>query len=424
MLLDDLISAQKRHEVRGITSICSAHPWVLEATLQHAAHTGDPVLIEATCNQVNQFGGYTGMSPANFAAYIQNLARKNGVREEQLLLGGDHLGPNVWQNEPADSALQKSADLVRAYVQAGFTKIHLDASMKLESDNPERPLDVEEMGRRTGFLARVAEESCNVGCTPPLRYVIGTEVPVPGGATAHEDGVSVTSPQHVSQTIETIHNAFLKEGLEDAWERVIAVVVQPGVEFGDDFVLDYQPEKARDLAAYIESVPRLVYEAHSTDYQTRENLRSLVRDHFAILKVGPGLTFAYREAIFALAMMENEMILENNHSNLLPILNDAMNRDPRYWQKYYPGNAQEQAFKRKFSLSDRIRYYWPDVYVQQALTILLNNLNHKPLPLSLLSQYAPRFYECVRHNENPNTPEGLITTRIENVIEDYAFACK
>ncbi len=87
----------------------------------------------------------------------------------------------------------------------------------------------------------------------------------------------------------------------------MALVVQPGVEFGDEFVHEYQPEPARELVHLIESYPNLVYEAHSTDYQTRQGLRDLVQDHFAILKVGPALTFAFREAIFALVNMENEL---------------------------------------------------------------------------------------------------------------------
>ena len=47
-------------------------------------------------------------------------------------------------------------------------------------------------------------------------------------------------------------------------------------------------------------MPGLVFEAHSTDYQPPESLSRLVIDGFAILKVGPGLTFALREALYAL----------------------------------------------------------------------------------------------------------------------------
>ena len=423
MALDEIIAAQKRGEVRGITSICSANPWVLKTAMLQAAKTNTPVLIESTCNQVNQFGGYTGMTPADFVAYLCRLGRENGLREDQILPGGDHLGPNVWQNEPAESAMEKSAQMVRAYIQAGYTKIHLDASMKLGDDDPAGPLDVELAAKRTGFLARVAEETrASLGSKAPL-YVIGTEVPIPGGARSFETGVAVTLVEDVRRTIEVTRAAFRKEGLESAWERVAAVVVQPGVEFGDDFVLEYRPEKAVELSGFIESMPGLVYEAHSTDYQSREILRSLVRDHFAILKVGPGLTFALREAIFALAMMEKELFPASSRSNLITVLDKVMLRDPRHWQKYFHGSRREQAFKRKFSLSDRSRYYWPDEQVQAALAKLLSNMGQASLPYPLLSQFAPQFSERIRQGEIENKPEALLRAWVEAVLEDYEFAC-
>jgi D-tagatose-1,6-bisphosphate aldolase subunit GatZ/KbaZ len=428
MELAEITVAQKRGEARGITSICSANPWVLKAAMQRAAQNGTTLLIESTCNQVNQFGGYTGLTPADFAVYLSKMARENGLAKRQLLLGGDHLGPSVWQNEPEASAMEKSAGLVQACVLAGYTKLHLDTTPGLDLDpsSPAYDLNVETVARRAAFLARVAEETCSAHGLASPYYVIGTEVPVPGGATVHENGVAVTTAQDVRRTIEVTRSAFLREGLDAAWERVTAVVVQPGVEFGDDFVLDYRPEKARELAGLIEAEPHLVYEAHSTDYQTREALRKLVCDHFAILKVGPGLTFALREAFFALALMENELFPKSARSNLIAVLDAAMRRDPRHWQRYYPGTRREQAFKRKFSLSDRLRYYWPDEQVQAALAKLMGNLSQTALPLSLVSQYAPWFYEQLRRAEIPENlsmPEALLLARVSAVLADYEYAC-
>ena len=86
------------------------------------------------------------------------------------------------------------------------------------------------------------------------------------------------------------------------------MVVQPGVEYGDDHIFDYDRAAAAELSRFITTQPGLVYEAHSTDYQTPAALRALVEDHFAILKVGPALTFAYREAVFALELIEREWL--------------------------------------------------------------------------------------------------------------------
>jgi D-tagatose-1,6-bisphosphate aldolase subunit GatZ/KbaZ len=191
---------------------------------------------------------------------------------------------------------------------------------------------------------------------PAPRYVIGTEVPIPGGALVHEDRLQVTAVENVHRTIEVTHTAFTRQKLDSAWERVQAIVVQPGVEFGVDFVLDYQSEAATDLIQFNETQPKLVFEAHSTDYQTHTSLHHLVRDHFAILKVGPALIFALCEAVFALAWMEDELLPASERSDLKTVLKQAMLRNPRHWQKYYRGSTQELAFARKYSLSDRFRY--------------------------------------------------------------------
>ncbi len=405
MYLDEIVAAQKHDEARGIPSVCAAHPFVLRQALQALSHP----LIEATCNQVNQFGGYTGMTPGKFVAFIRQIAVESEVPSENILLGGDHLGPHVWQSEAAADAMQKAKEMVRAYAQAGFTKLHLDCSMRLADDVP-GALDKELAARRAAELAQVAEEASQAH----PRYVIGTEVPTPGGATATEEEIHVTRAEDVCETIEVHCRAFHEMGLDEAWERVEAVVVQPGVEFGDDFIVPYDSDAAGELSCFIEGQP-MVYEAHSTDYQSAAALRNLVRDHFAILKVGPALTFAYREAIFALAMIENDWLPEEERSNFLRALDHAMTAHPEHWNKYYGGTERERAFKRKFSLSDRARYYWAQPDVQTALNQLLCNLGDRVLPYALSSQFL---------GETGLTAAHAIRLKIRKVLDSYIAACE
>ena len=415
-LLDELVRAQKQGELKGIPSICSAHPWVLKAALQKHG----PLLIESTCNQVNQYGGYSGMTPGDFIRFVNDIAERNKFPKDQLLLGGDHLGPSPWQEESADSAMSKAAEMVQSYVRAGFAKIHLDASMRL-ADDPPGSLDPETAASRTADLARIAEQTGRDRAIPP-RYVIGTEVPTPGGAQDHKERVNVTTVENARHAIEITQAAFVKAGVEQAWERVTAMVVQPGVEFGDDFVLDYNPEAAKDLVKFCVGLP-FVYEAHSTDYQKREALRCLVRDHFAILKVGPALTHAFREITFSLAKMENELVPAERRSNLVEVLEAAMIRKPEHWQKHYHGTPAEQAFARKYSMSDRIRFYWTDSAVIASLTKLLANLEGIPIPLPLVSQYAPQVFDRSQKGKVPFQPAMLIDAAIQQVLDDYRYAC-
>jgi D-tagatose-1,6-bisphosphate aldolase subunit GatZ/KbaZ len=427
--LDEIVSAQKRGEARGIASICSAHPTVLEASLVQARENDAYVLIESTCNQVNQFGGYTGMTPSDFAGYLLELSARCDLPREWLILGGDHLGPEVWQHDPVDLAMQKAYRLVRDYVVAGFQKIHLDASMKLNGDS-DGPLSKELAANRSAELARVAEDAyLTRGFGEAPRYVIGTEVPLPGGAREETDNHEVSEPVRITrvsdaaETLEITRQAFISRGLESAWERVIALVVQPGVEYGNDFVQAYNHDTATDLSVFIDS-ENLVYEAHSTDFQTRDALRQMVADHFAILKVGPALTFGYREAVFALAMMENELFPWDDCSNLIEVLDQVMLANPIHWHKYYLGDSRTQRFARRFSYSDRSRYYWSHPEVKAALEHLFRNLSNVSIPLSLISQYLPVQYWRIRFGQLNNVPHELVLDSIRGTLQDYWGAIK
>ena len=428
--LQVVISGQKRGEKSGVFSICSANPYVLEASMLQAKADNKPVLIESTSNQVNQFGGYTGMTAAQFAKYVKDIARQTGFPSDRIFLGGDHLGPNVWQKEAAKPAMEKSLELVRSCVLAGYTKIHLDASMRCADDSGGKhtPLSEETVSARAADMAAAAEAAFKqlpAGSPAPV-YIIGTEVPVPGGEQADHAGVAVTKTEDAERTIEISKAAFKKRGLEAAWERVIGVVVQPGVEFGDNTVIPYEREKAASLKKMIEKHSGIVYEAHSTDYQTPQALLELVEDHFAILKVGPWLTFALREAVFGLAEMEVEWLADKSGvsiSRVREVMDEVMLENPGYWKPYYQGDEAYIRYARKFSYSDRCRYYWPQAKLDAALHKLIANLTAHPAPLTVLSQYLPKQYDLVRAGAIANDPRAIIHSKIMEVTGIYSNAC-
>lgn len=424
--LPAIIQAHKSGQAVGIYSICSANPYVIRAGLAYAQQIGAPALIESTSNQVNQYGGYTHMTPADFVAYLHQMVQDCRFPSERIILGGDHLGPGVWQGGPAAQAMDEAHVLVHACIQAGYTKIHLDASMAC-ADDPAGPLDVVVSANRTAELVATAEAACHEsgGSLQEPYYVIGTEVPPPGGIQGEAEEMRVTPVEEVRTTIEVTRQAFIGRGLHAAWDRVIAVVVQPGVEYGDDIIHDYRREAAAGLSRFIEQCSGLVYEAHSTDYQTPRALRYLVEDHFAVLKVGPALTFAFREAAFALAMIEEELqaVTGAQSSQIRAVLDAAMMDNPTHWKTYYHGSQAAKKLSRQYSLSDRLRYYWPVKSVQDALVKLFANLGAAPIPLPLLSQYLPLQYRRIRSGDLGNRPEAIVLDRIRDELIPYGEAC-
>ena len=418
----DMVLRHKAGERVGVTSVCSAHPLVIEATLRHALATGQPiVLIEATSNQVNQDGGYTGMVPADYRDFVLAIAAKVGFPLDRLVLGGDHLGPNAWTAAPAAEALDKADVMVAAYVRAGFRKIHLDCSMSC-ADDPV-PLPEQTIAERAARLCRAAEDAFQGDPADAPVYVIGTEVPVPGGAAEDLEELAVTSPEAAIATVDMHRDLFRASGLERAWDRVIATVVQPGVEFDHDKVVDYRPDRAAALSRAIEPVEHLVFEAHSTDYQTPEALAALVRDHYAILKVGPGVTFALREALWALDAIEAETVPAADRADLRAVTLARMHAEPANWRKYYHATGAALDFQLQYSLSDRIRYYWPDGEIAAAQEKLFANLRQAPPPLALVSQYLPLAYAAVRAGRATLDPAELVMAHIAATLDAYHGAC-
>lgn len=420
--LFDLISRHRRGEHVGIYSVCSAHPLVIQAAIYQALADQSLLLVEATSNQVDQFGGYTGMTPLQFRDYVLSFAQQLGFPRDRLILGGDHLGPNRWQTLDSETAMAHAEALIESYVAAGFTKIHLDCSMACADDV--KPVSDEVTSTRAARLADVAERTAHqhFGASS-IAYVIGTEVPVPGGAHETIDTLTPTAPDAARKTMARHREAFEARGLDDAWDRVIGLVVQPGVEFDHFQVIDYRPQDAQALSDVVNDYDRLVFEAHSTDYQTPQALARLVAGHFAILKVGPGLTFALREALFALTWMEEALIEPNKCSNLRRVVDQAMLDKPDSWQGYYSGSRSEKEFARTYSFSDRIRYYWPDPQVQAAEKILFANMAESTLPLPLISQFFPDQYRRIRAHELEPDARSLVLDRIRDVMRDYARAC-
>jgi len=417
-ILDQLAPSRKSGHPSGIASICSAHPTVLRAAIRHGVKMGTPVLIEATCNQVNQLGGYTGMRPADFASLVNDIAEEEQCPRDQVILGGDHLGPNPWRHLQAEEAMHNADRMVEAYVRAGFRKIHLDTSMGCKAE-PVALRDLE-TAQRAVRLAAIAEQTAiEVGGAMP-RYIIGTEVPPPGGADHSLDKIIPTDPGAAQNTINVHRTMFCNAGIADAFSRVIGLVVQPGVEFGNQNIINYDRTKARSLVAIIDDEPGFVFEAHSTDYQGTNPLKELVADGFSILKVGPELTFVLREALYALDAIATDLVPEYGERPLKQMMEKVMLDRPEFWQNHYRGDPASRSLMRHYSLSDRIRYYWPDLEASAAVARLAQTLEGKIIPLPLFWQHFPAAQQFA---EMPVNLENILLWRITQSLESYHSAC-
>jgi len=414
----------------GIPSFCSANKIVIEAIMEQAKRFDDTVVIEATSNQVNQFGGYMAMTSNDFRDYVYSIADKINFDKNQIVLGGDHLGPLPWINLPNEVAMENAKELVRQSVLASYTKIHLDTSMKLRDDPQDFPLDTETIAERGAILYMECEKAFkellmrDPNAVHPV-FIIGSEVPIPGGIQDSNEKMKVTDPEDFENTILAYKKKFFELGLNSAWDHIIGIVVQPGVEFGNSDIHIYNRLEAMKLCQMLDKYPNIVFEGHSTDYQPPSKLKEMVEDGIAIIKVGPALTHALREAIYSLSFIENELIDDaSQKANFIEILEKAMNDNPKNWTNYYYGNERDQMLARKYSFSDRSRYYFSISEVDAAITKLLDNIDTVNIPLHILHQYMPNQFIKVRDGSLPLTARELVKDAIVQVIEDYNYAVK
>jgi D-tagatose-1,6-bisphosphate aldolase subunit GatZ/KbaZ len=358
------------------------------------------------------------MQPAEFAALAYELAQVEDCPKDLIALGGDHLGPNPWREKPAEAAMTEAEKMVAAYVGAGFCKLHLDASMGCAGEA--HALDDATTAARAARLARVAEDTAKLRDLAPPLYIIGTEVPPPGGADHALTTIKLTSPNAARQTLALHEEVFKKNGLSDAFARVIGLVVQPGVEFGNQNTIRYDRSKARPLSAILNHHKQIIFEAHSTDYQGTEPLAQLVADGFPILKVGPELTFVMREALYALDLIASDLMPDYGNRPLYTAMEALMVAQPESWNRHYGGGDAAQKTLRHYSLSDRIRYYWATEPAQTAVTHLFDILRDRKIPLPLIWQHLPQGDAFAG---KPLVPEDVVIWRIMRALKAYQVAC-
>ncbi len=402
-VLCDIISRNRAGEKVAIPSVCSAQADVLRASLRQASRLGRPVVIEATSNQVNQDGGYTGQRPEDFVAYVRGIADEVGADRDAILFGGDHLGTQVWRKQPAESAMEKARALVAAYVGAGFDKIHLDCSEGCAGEPAQ--LDDQHTASRSADLARACAE-----VSPDLLFVVGTEVPPPGGARMDEDGDIPATDADAARATLLAHDA----AFGDLKDKIGGLVVQPGVEFSPTQVHHMPLDRDPGLLDALRDHPGVCLEAHSTDYQHDAVFPRLAELGFAFQKVGPALTFAYREALYALDRMRA------TPGTLRAAMEAVMLRNPVSWQGHYSGDEDALAHQRHEGLADRIRYYWPDPEAQAAVAELRAEFT-APIPDRTLASHVPQAVLERAERLQGGQVQRLIDAYIELALEPYFF---
>jgi len=115
----------------------------------------EPLLIEATSNQVNQQGG-TRECVLRLSPAVLEIASVKSAGSPDYLLAATIWG-RIRAEAHEEEAMALAEAMVAEYAQAGFTKLHLDASMACAGEAS--PLADEVVAERAARLCAAAEKA-------------------------------------------------------------------------------------------------------------------------------------------------------------------------------------------------------------------------------------------------------------------------
>ena len=418
-----IMEANRRGERKGICAVESQNPTVQETYLRQALADSSPALFEICADMLDSQGQSGKILPYDFIANVKQIAVKTGFPRDRLFFGVDHLSPSIWQDESYASAMKKTCTLISDLVSLGFNKLGIHAGISLKGDPENQLLSQEAIIAREATLYQAAEGAA--AALPdeekPL-YVID----VHPGQGMTEDQTNIVNKEDVEITVDRFAKTAAAAGLPEMKERLLAARIFLGAGYDSEKVIPFGSSLLKELGGCVYGDKPVVLEVLQTDFQPQTVLNQLVDNHFAFLRVGQELTYTMREALFSMALMENETMIGKPGvylSNFIIELDRAMQSDPRHWQKYYTGNGFEQLIERKFSLYDRSRFYWEDKEVRKTKKRLFDNLIEYPVLLTVMRQFMPYQYERVAAGELENKPDALVMDAVRRALHRYSHAC-
>ena len=344
---------------KALPSFCTSNIEVIKSILFFCHIKKLPCLIECTSNQVNQHGGYTNKTPKMFIKEILSISKKIKFNSKKLFLGGDHLGPLPWKKKSKTVAIKNSISLINDYLDQKFCKIHIDTSIKCKND---KYINSDIIFERTNEILN----NDNIKKKIKDKFiVVGTEVPLAG--SGDNENIIKTSKKQIETEVLKFKKILKKQNLKN---NIFGLVIEPGMKYTHSSVIKPNFTNFTNKKN-ISKKNNFVYEAHSTDYQSKKTLKQLVKNNFKFLKVGPELTYSYSRSLFFMENIEkNNFKLKN--SNIKKIIFSAMLKNRKYWEGYYEKKTTELFLNSKL---DRMRYYFDTKPVVNSIKTLKKNIN-------------------------------------------------
>ncbi|MFL2882670.1 MAG: class II D-tagatose-bisphosphate aldolase non-catalytic subunit [Pelagibacteraceae bacterium] len=394
---------------KNLPSFCTSNFDVLKIIMLFSKFNNLPILIESTSNQVNQNGGYTGLTPSKFAKKVYSLSSSLKLNKKKILLGGDHLGPLPWKNLSKKKALANAKILVKNCLKAKYKKIHIDTAIICKDEKKITRADI--ISRCKLILNNIKDKELK-----NTFLVVGTEVPFAGGGQN-----SKIVPTKISSIKEEYDQyKILFDNRKLIKNKKFSMVIEPGIEFFHNKVKRTNLKDFKKKLNFSKK-NKFSYEAHSSDYQKEKDLRKLVKNNFQFLKVGPELTYFFSKSIFAMENIEKKLF--KRVSNLKYKFDKVMKNNKKYWKLYYRGKPAKIEYLKFNSYLDRIRYYWNFSEINKSKLILESNINKIENNIFLRVFKLNKKQILIKKKLNLKNFDMIVYIFLSKTLEKYYRAC-
>lgn len=352
---------------RTLLVVCPNSRSVIEAAVHAAARHQAPLAFTATLNQVDEDGGYTGMTHYDLAQTVRETVRKTCF-DGPVSLAVDHGGPFLkdrhrmegWSPAAARAGVR---DSFAAAIRAGFDLIHVDCTVDPELSEGEG-VPVPDMAERTVALIADAEQVRREGAFSPVAYEVGTD----------EAGGALTDPLEWRDFLGRVRAGLVARGLGD-----VSLAFAVGNVGTDLHTHHFDAEVAKRLAR-VAAPFGCALKGHYTD--DVDHPRAYPAAGVGAANVGPEFSEREYEGLMTLESMEAAMIADGRigwKGGLEAALRQAV-VDSGRWQKWLlpPEKGREfdelSSERRAWLVRTGARYVWTRPSVVAARKRLYQNM--------------------------------------------------
>jgi len=353
---------------RTIFAACPNSLSVIRAALKSSKRCNAPIKFATTLNQVDLDGGYTGLTPSEFAGTIHMHARNLDVTSP-IIIAIDHGGPwlkDVHKTEkwPYFKTMSAVKESLEAALKAGYDLIHIDATVDITLTG-DKNINIEVVVERTLELLEHTENFRMKNNYPRISYEVGTEE-VHGG---------LADLRVFSRFLKLLKEGLKQKGFPDIWPCFVV-----GKVGTDLHTTTFDPLVARQLTEIARSYGSLI-KGHYSDNVT--NPEAYPESGMGAANVGPEFTEVEYDALTGLEQIQQTLFADGKIVKpvaMKKILWESVIKSGRWRKWLHPDENTDDFYansckRQEWLIKTGCRYIWENPEVLSARAGLYQNIS-------------------------------------------------